>query len=70
MSEKRIYCGGCRFYDSMPGLCRKNAPLVQDIEALPSSYWWPKVNKYDWCGEWIERHSPVDKLIYGEDNRG
>lgn len=64
MSEKRIYCGGCRFYDSMPGLCRKNAPLDPDSAA------WPKVDKYDWCGEWIERHSPVDKFIYGEDNRG
>ncbi len=52
MTEAKVTCGSCRWFqgsDAM-GRCKANPPQVS--EATGVSGVWPYVNSQEWCGKW------------------
>jgi hypothetical protein len=50
-------CGACEGHGYSRGLCRRDAPRLNEITAGAV---WPRSHEDDWCGEWkaLEDHQP------------
>ncbi len=59
MSEEKVKCNTCQWYESDRGLCRRYPPTVVegsngDLNDITSStyFYWPQVQPDEWCGEY------------------